>query len=88
MTRAEILAEAERRMERGRHKYGEFDPATDPRDMLRELEEELLDAINYCTFMVQKIRQITDVQGVSATVDRGRVVVTMPVVPAKGEGAL
>ena len=78
MTRAEILAAAQRRMEMGRHKYGEFDPATDPRDMLRELEEELLDAINYCTFMIQKIRQITDVQGLSATVERGRLVVRLP----------
>lgn len=39
-------------------KYGDYDPATDPRDLLDEAEEELLDAINYLAMQVIKLREI------------------------------
>ena len=78
MTRAEILAAAQRRMEMGRHKYGEFDPATDPRDMIAELEAELLDAINYAVMAIQKLRYASTVSGQRITVEHGRLVVRLP----------
>ena len=49
-----IFQEALTRYQAGADKYGDFDPWTDRRDLLAEVEEELLDAINYLAmFLIQ-----------------------------------
>ena len=55
-TFAAVLEEAFARMDRGQKTYGPFRPETDPRDLRREAEEELLDAIVYCYFAILALR--------------------------------
>jgi len=40
----------------GEQKYGPYHPLTDNRDMIRETEEEILDAINYLGMFLIKLR--------------------------------
>jgi len=53
-----IIAEADMKMDRGKEKYGEFDPVTDERDLLEEMVEELLDVINYARMQILKVREM------------------------------
>jgi len=53
---AAVMDRAFERLARGRETYGPFDPATDRRDLRREAEEELLDAIAYCYFSILTLR--------------------------------
>lgn len=43
-----VMAAAFDRLTAGKRTYGSFSPAMDRRDLRREAEEELLDAIVYC----------------------------------------
>jgi len=60
---AAIYAEAVEKYERGEAKHGPFTPATDNRDLLREAESELLDAINYLSMHLLKLRALRDRHG-------------------------
>jgi hypothetical protein len=51
-----VTAEAFARLELGRGVYGAFDPVTDSRDLFREAELELLDAIVYAYLAILKLR--------------------------------
>ena len=42
-----VFAKATTRMQGGAKTYGEYQPATDQRDMYHEAQEEILDAIVY-----------------------------------------
>lgn len=44
----------------GQDKYGVFDPETDTRDIFVEIEEDLLDTINYACYQVLKIRSMRE----------------------------
>jgi hypothetical protein len=48
---AQLEAECDAAMAAGRVKYGEFDAATEQRDLLGELRAELRDAINYACML-------------------------------------
>ncbi len=54
---ATVLEEAFVRMDRGRSVYGPFRPETDARNLRREAEEELLDAIVYSYFAILALRR-------------------------------
>ena len=45
-------------MKAGAKTYGEYNPATDTRDLLAEAQEELLDAINYLAMMYLKLENL------------------------------
>jgi len=81
MTREEILAMAEQRMENGRAKYGDFDQATDTRDLIQDRIEEQADAINYSIMDIQKLSHVRDVAGVKVWVANGRLSVSMKAIP-------
>lgn len=51
-----VMTEAFDRIRAGEKAYGPFRPQTDGRDLFREAEEELLDAIAYCFFAILKLR--------------------------------
>lgn len=51
-----IFQDALQKYQKGVLKYGDYDPATDHRDMLTETETEILDAINYLAMFLMKIR--------------------------------
>ena len=53
-----IFDEALVKFEQGALKYGDFDPASDERDLLKETEAEILDALNYLGMFLIKIRAI------------------------------
>ena len=53
-----ILNEALQKYQRGEAKYGPYKPETDPRDLLHEAEEEILDAINYLAMHLVRIRTV------------------------------
>ena len=53
-----VFDEAVSRAKLGHYRYGEFDPERDYRDLFKEAEEELLDALVYLGFMVMKINRI------------------------------
>lgn len=55
---AQILKRALARMDAGSKKYGVFDPSKDTRDLFREMEDELLDVMNYAAMQILKIRAI------------------------------
>ncbi len=55
-----IIREALRRHREGEEKYGILDPATDTRDLFHEIEEELLDTINYAVYQILKIRTLRE----------------------------
>lgn len=42
----------------GARKYGPWNPLKDERDLRKEATEELLDCINYCAMLIQKINKI------------------------------
>jgi hypothetical protein len=52
-----IMAAAFDRLKAGERTYGAFSPATDPRDLCHEAEEELLDAIVYAYLAILKLEQ-------------------------------
>lgn len=54
----EILQEALRKFDRGAEKYGAYVPETETRDLLREAEEEVLDAINYLCMFLLRLRAV------------------------------
>lgn len=56
----EIFDEALARYKQGAKTYGVFDKYTDPRNFLKEAEEELLDTIIYTTFEIAKIRTLNN----------------------------
>ena len=56
----EILCEALNRINGGLKTYGVFKPETDKRDMYKEIEEELLDVINYSIMQIRKIRYMKE----------------------------
>lgn len=58
MAMKEIFDEAMRKYENGAEKYGEFNPATDQRDLLHEAEQEILDGINYLAMFLVKMRKV------------------------------
>ena len=51
-----IFAEALCKYHQGVAKHGAFDSATDTRDLLKEAEAEILDAINYLAMYLLKVR--------------------------------
>jgi hypothetical protein len=51
-----IFDQALEKYEAGALQYGQYDPATDQRDMLAETEAEILDAINYLAMFLLKLR--------------------------------
>ena len=53
-----VCSKAARRMLGGKEVYGEFNPATDKRDLLLEAQEELLDAINYLAMHYLKLESL------------------------------
>ena len=53
-----IFARAVFRMLRGSATYGEFNPATDTRNLLHEAQEELLDAMNYLAMHYLKLETL------------------------------
>ena len=53
-----VFKEATFRMLIGSNTYGEFNPATDKRDLLREAQEELLDAMNYLGMQYLKLEEL------------------------------
>tara|TARA_Y100001951_G_C11282623_1_gene266431 strand:- start:479 stop:676 length:198 start_codon:yes stop_codon:yes gene_type:complete len=54
----DIFEQCKKRQQEGLVQYGEFDPENDNRCMYTEMEEELLDVINYAYFEILKIRQL------------------------------
>ena len=46
------------RQKKGLDEYGEFNPENDSRCMYSEMEEELLDFINYAYFQILKLRKL------------------------------
>lgn len=57
-----IFDEALKKYEVGALKYGDYNPATDQRDFLKETEAEILDAINYLAMLLLKLRQRNDIK--------------------------
>lgn len=53
-----IFNQALEKYEAGALKYGAFDPTTDQRDLLKEAEAEILDALNYLGMFLIKIREL------------------------------
>jgi hypothetical protein len=53
-----VFAKATTRMQGGAKEYGEYDPATDERDMYHEAQEELLDAIVYLGMQYLKLDEM------------------------------
>jgi len=53
-----VFAKATTRMQGGAKTYGEFRPATDPRDMYHEAQEEILDAIVYLGMQYLKLDEM------------------------------
>jgi len=61
-----VFQEALQRYRAGEKKYGPYDPGTDARDMIREAEGELLDAINYIAMFLMKLRAMKVDTGAAA----------------------
>lgn len=55
-----IIRAALNRHRIGAEKYGVLDPATDTRNLFHEIEEELLDTINYACYQVLQIRALRE----------------------------
>ncbi len=53
-----VIKEALSRYTGARSKYGPLDLDTDARDFISEMEQELLDAINYLCFEVLRLRRL------------------------------
>jgi hypothetical protein len=53
-----VMAAAFGRLRAGKRAYGAFSPATDCRNLRREAEEELLDAIVYAYLALLKLRGV------------------------------
>lgn len=53
-----IFDQALKKYEVGAEKYGPFDPAADQRDLLKEAEAEILDAINYLGMFLLKLKEL------------------------------
>jgi len=60
---AQIQKRALARMDAGSKKYGKYDPSEDTRDLFQEMEDELLDAMNYLAMQVWKLRYLRDKTG-------------------------
>ena len=54
----DIFKKCLKRQKKGLVEYGEFDPENDTRCMYTEMEEELLDVINYAYFQILKLRKL------------------------------
>lgn len=55
-----ILGTAFDRYNKGELVYGVFDPEKDPRDFLKETEEELLDVIVYAAFQITRLKEMAE----------------------------
>lgn len=55
-----VFDDAHARYMKAEQSYGALDIGTDPRDFLKEAEEELLDLINYAAFEIMKIRALNE----------------------------
>ncbi len=53
----EIFEQALDKYRVGELKYGEFEPLADQRDLLKEAEAEILDAINYLAMQLIRLRK-------------------------------
>jgi hypothetical protein len=53
-----VFSKATTRMQRGAATYGEYDPATDTRDLYQEAQEELLDAMNYLAMEYLRLERL------------------------------
>ena len=60
----DIFSDALKRYQAGEKRYGRFDPHHDKRDLLSEVEAELLDGINYLGMFLLKLRTLK--QGLQA----------------------
>ncbi len=58
MTRTEILRQAKNKMIAGNKKHGVFDAKTDKRNLYSEMQDELLDVINYSIMEILKIEEL------------------------------
>lgn len=58
MTDSEIFQKCLDREKEGLKSYGEFDPEADNRDLFMEMEDELIDLMNYARFQIKKIRAL------------------------------
>ena len=54
----QIQKKALARLEAGAKAYGVFDPTTDTRDLGEDIEEELLDVMNYAAMLILKVRTL------------------------------
>ena len=54
----EIYSKCLERMDMGRKDYGVFNPLTDKRDLYLEMENELLDFINYAAMEIVRLRSL------------------------------
>lgn len=57
-----VIRQALLKYEKGRLELGQLDLSSDPRNFIDESIEEMLDAINYLTFQIIRLRSIRDVQ--------------------------
>lgn len=55
-----IFEEALRRYKKGEQTYGVFDKDNDPRDLLKEAEEEMLDVMVYMAFEIARARGLRE----------------------------
>jgi len=53
-----VLNDALTKYTEGEKKYGELNIMKDPRNFLKEAEEELLDTMVYCAFEIIRIRRL------------------------------
>ncbi|MBM4135934.1 MAG: hypothetical protein FJ241_03795 [Nitrospira sp.] len=53
-----VIRQALSKYDKGRAEHGELDLTTDRKDFIREVEQELLDCINYCVFQILRLRGI------------------------------
>ena len=53
-----VIKAALAKYEKGRLEHGQLDLSTDIRDFISEAIEEMLDAINYLTFQIIRLRSI------------------------------
>jgi len=57
-----IIQKANTRMTQGALKYGAFNPSQCKRNLFDEMEDELLDVINYACMQIEKLRQLKEKQ--------------------------
>lgn len=58
----QVIRQALDKYEAGRAEHGQIDLSTDKRNFIDESIEELIDAINYLTFQIIRLRSLRDVR--------------------------